>query len=83
MADKTAKNKSTSPAVDKKKKPIKLDSPRWVAPLMIALFVIGLLWVVVYYIAPQAPLIESLGAWNVAIGFALIGFGFVVSTKWK
>jgi hypothetical protein len=66
-----------------KRKAVKIGSPRWVAPLMVTFFVLGLLWIVVYYIAPDAPFLADLSYWNVVIGFVLIGFGFVVSTKWK
>lgn len=67
----------------KNKKPVRIGSPRWVVPLMLALFGIGLLWIIVYYIVPDAPFMASLSYWNVAIGFVLISLGFVVSTKWK
>lgn len=66
-----------------KKKAVRIGSPRWVVPTMLALFGIGLLWIIVYYIVPTAPGISTLGAWNVLIGFVLISIGFVVSTKWK
>lgn len=67
----------------KDKKAVRIGSPRWVVPTMLALFGIGLLWIIVYYIAPSAPGIVNLGAWNVLIGFVLISLGFVVSTRWK
>ena len=65
------------------RKAVKIGPRPWIAPLMIGLFLFGLLWIVVYYIAPDAPFLASLSYWNVVIGFVLIGFGFVVSTKWK
>lgn len=69
---------------DKKdKKPVRIGSPRWVVPTMLALFGIGLLWIIIYYIVPTAPFIGTLGAWNVLGGFILISLGFVVSTQWK
>lgn len=67
----------------KDKTPVRIGSARWVVPTMLALFGIGLLWIIVYYIAPGAPGLVSLGAWNVLIGFVLISLGFVVSTQWK
>lgn len=50
---------------------------------MVTLFVLGLLWVVAWYIAPDAPLLADLGFWNLVGGFVLIALGFVVSTKWR
>ncbi|MFX4294359.1 cell division protein CrgA [Streptomyces bohaiensis] len=72
-----------------RKKPQKIDMRtgggvrRWVAPLMLALFVIGLLWIVVYYVAEGDLPIGAIGAWNIVVGFGFIGAGFVVSTQWK
>ncbi len=59
-------------------------SPRWVAPTMIALLVVGLAWVVLYYVASGSiGFIDDLGAWNVAIGFAFMFSGLMVATRWK
>lgn len=63
--------------------PIKLDGARWIAPLMVACFVIGLMWIVVWYISPDNPIMGPLAGWNVLVGFAFIAAGFVLSTKWK
>src|SRR3954467_7462576 len=30
-------------------------SPRWLAPVMVASWIIGILWIAVYYVAPTAP----------------------------
>ena len=72
------------------RKPVKIGSAPWVAPTMVALFVIGLLWIVVFYIAgDQVPIMNTIGGTtynalvNVLIGFAFITAGFVVSTKWR
>jgi hypothetical protein len=48
---------------------------------MVAFFVIGLAWMVSYYLA--LPLLSSLGGWNVLVGFGFIGAGFVLSTRWR
>lgn len=70
---------------DKKSRttPVKLDSPRWLAPTMVTMFVLGLIWIVAYYVAPDAPLISTLGYWNVVVGFGLFGIGFFLSTRWR
>ena len=80
---KPAKAEAVKKTSKKSKKPVRVGSPRWIVPTMLALFGIGLLWIIVYYIAPDAPGIGGLGAWNVLIGFVLISLGFVVSTRWK
>lgn len=56
---------------------------RWVAPLMLALFLIGLAWIVVFYVTSADFPVGALGNWNIVVGFGFIAGGFVVSTQWK
>jgi uncharacterized membrane protein len=72
---------SSPPPVPKKDVPT--TSPRWLVPVMLACFIIGLLWIVAYYIAPGMPVMSTLGNWNMVIGFGLIMVGFGLSTKWR
>ena len=59
-------------------------SGRWVAPLMVGFFLVGLAWIVIYYIAPDSvPVMKSLGNANLLIGFGLLGGGFITATRWK
>ena len=65
-------------------KPMKFGSPTWWAPVMVVFFVLGLAWIVVYYIAgTDLPLMKDLGWINILIGFGLIGVGFGMSTRWR
>ena len=82
MPESKSRNKGSS-YTPPSRKPVKIGSPRWIAPLMLAFFGIGLLWIVAYYIAPDAIFFPTLSYWNVVGGFVLIALGFVVSTKWK
>ena len=67
-------------ATTKRRKP----SPVWLAPLMLALFVVGILWLVVFYLSEGAmPFIGDLGNLNLLIGFGFIVAGFVLSTQWR
>lgn len=64
--------------------PAKLHSRAWVAPMMVACFLIGLLWIVVFYIAGNdVPGMSALGNWNLLVGFAFIGVGFIAATQWR
>lgn len=59
-------------------------SPVWLAPTMIASFVLGLVWISLYYItAADAPVLRTLGGWNLVGGFALIVAGVVLATNWR
>ncbi|MDT0463140.1 cell division protein CrgA [Streptomyces gibsoniae] len=62
---------------------IKLDSRGWVAPVMLAMFVIGLAWIVVFYVTDGSLPIHALRNWNIVVGFGFIAAGFGVSTQWK
>ncbi len=59
-------------------------NPRWWAPVMVALMVIGLLWVATYYISGshQWP-VPPMGRWNLGAGFALMMAGFMMTTRWR
>lgn len=67
------------------RKVARIGSPSWLAPTMVTLFVVGLAYIVVFYVAgSQVPIMRDLSAIvNVAIGFALIMGGFFLATKWK
>lgn len=57
-------------------------SPSWWAPVMVTLMVIGLVWVVVYYVSQGELPIKSIHAWNLAVGFAFMIAGFAMTTRW-
>ena len=67
------------------RKVAKIGSPSWLAPTMVTLFVIGLTYIVVFYIAgSQIPLMRDLSPLvNVGIGFAFIAGGFFLATRWR
>ena len=58
-------------------------NPRWYAPLMVALMVAGLVWIVVFYITQQQYPIPGLNLWNLGIGFAIAMVGFLMTTRWR
>ncbi len=58
-------------------------SPRWLVPVMLTAFLLGLLWIVLYYLVPTMPVMSELGSWNMLIGFGLIMVGFGLSTRWR
>ena len=65
----------------------KAPSPQWYKVLMVSLMVAGLLWVVATYLAAPAPRggfpIPNIGQWNIAVGFALMMTGFIMTTRWR
>ena len=68
------------PSASRRRKP----SPVWLAPVMLAMFAIGIVWLVTFYIAgADLPLVGGLGNANLLIGFAFIIVGFALSTQWR
>lgn len=58
-------------------------SPHWWAPVMVTLMLIGLAWVVVFYITSERFPVPALGRWNLGVGFAFMMAGFMMTTRWK
>lgn len=83
---KVRKKAATAP-VDRRT-PVKPKSmgpshPLYVA-VMLGLMLIGLLWLVVNYLAgDKIPFMLELGAWNFAVGFAFIIVGQLMTMRWR
>ncbi len=59
-------------------------SPRWLVPTMLGCLLLGLAWVVLYYLTSgSTPLQSGIGAWNLVIGFGLFVAGLGLATKWR
>ena len=59
------------------------SSPVYVG-IMLGLMVLGLLWLVVYYLwGPSIPFVANLGNWNFAIGFSLMIGGLLMTMRWR
>lgn len=83
VRDKVAKKKKITPVVEQMAaEDAKLESPSWLAPVMVANFLIGLIWIVIFYISSTAYPIPGIGAWNMLVGFGFVGIGFSLATRW-
>lgn len=59
-------------------------SPAWVGPTIVVLFLIGVIWLVTYYVTNGGIIGQDwFGRWNVLIGFGFILGGFGLATQWK
>ncbi len=58
-------------------------NPVWFKPVMLGLMVIGLIWVLVFYLSGTNLPIPGIGAWNLAIGFGIAFIGFLMTTRWR
>ena len=85
MPESSSRNKKKTEKVKAEKTPKKprTTSRAWVAPTMLACRLLGLAWLVVFYVAGDSiPLMKDLHNFNLLIGMGLIAVGFVVSTQW-
>jgi hypothetical protein len=59
-------------------------SSPWYIGVMLGLMILGLLWLVVYYLWGQnIPFLAGLGSWNFAIGFTLMIAGLLMTMRWR
>ncbi len=87
-AKKKAARKASAAEVQAQNKRASLTDRRaWVVPTFITCGLLGILWLVVWYITTATgvavPLMSDLGNWNMAIGMGLIAAAFGLSTLWK
>ena len=61
----------------------KVSAP-WVGPTIVVCLVVGLAWIVTYYLSKRFDTRHiRLGAWNLVVGFAFIIAGVTLSTRWR
>jgi len=63
--------------------PKKRVSPPWIGALMVGLFLVGIVWLILFYVSNNAIPVSALGNWNLLVGFGFIVAGFAVSTQWR
>jgi hypothetical protein len=68
-------------------KPKKIKAPasrRWVPPAFITVGLLGVAWLITYYVAgTYIPFMDTLGNWNILIGMGGMAAAFVIATLWR
>lgn len=85
-ADKNKAKRSGESAADRaaKKRVVAPGARRWVAPAFVTVGLLGVAWLVVYYIAGRdVPFMNKLGDWNILIGMGLMAASLGISMLWK
>jgi Cell division protein CrgA len=59
------------------------NNPRWLVPFMVIFFLVGLFWIIVFYVSQTRHPIVGIGAWNMVLGFAFIFTGLILATRWR
>ncbi|WP_246036565.1 cell division protein CrgA [Sinomonas susongensis] len=84
---KTAPKKDARrPKAKKKRRPARVASgptPQWYKYLMFTLMVVGLLWIIVFYVTQGLFPVPAFGNWNILIGFAIAIAGFLMTLRWR
>lgn len=58
------------------------SNPAWFVPLICFFLVVGLIWIVTYYLTSKYP-IPTIGNWNLTVGFGIMFVGFVLCLWWR
>lgn len=57
-------------------------NPTWFLWIMCGLMILGLVWIVVYYLTGASWPIPKIGNWNLLIGFGIMLVGFLMTMWW-
>jgi len=55
----------------------------WFKPVMFGFMLLGLIWIIVFYVSGSTLPIPSLGSWNILVGFGIMFIGFLMTTRWR
>ena len=58
-------------------------NPVWFKPVMFGFMLIGLVWIIVFYVSQSSLPDPALGSWNILIGFGIMFIGFLMTTRWR
>lgn len=58
-------------------------NPVWFLPVMVGFMLLGLVWILVFYISGQSLPIPGIGNWNLAVGLGIALIGFLMTTRWR
>lgn len=58
-------------------------NPVWFKPIMFGLMLVGLGWIVVYYVSGSTLPVPQLGNGNILVGFGILFVGFLMTTRWR
>jgi hypothetical protein len=61
----------------------KTPNPVWFKPVMFGFMLVGLLWIIVFYVSQGVFPIPDLGSWNILVGFGIAFIGFIMTTRWR
>ncbi len=81
MARSNARTKSAAP--EEVRSGDDAPNPIWFKPIMFGLMLLGLAWIIVFYVSQNTLPIPQLRDWNILIGFGILFVGFLMTTRWR
>ena len=61
----------------------KRPSPMWLPVTAVSLIVVGIGWLVVYYLSETLYPVQAWGYWNLAVGFGAMVAALGLLSKWR
>jgi hypothetical protein len=58
-------------------------NPVWFKPVMFGFMLLGLIWIIVFYLSQTQLPVPALGSWNILVGFGIMFIGFLMTTRWR
>ncbi|WP_150307353.1 cell division protein CrgA [Planctomonas psychrotolerans] len=58
-------------------------NPVWFKPVMFGFMLLGLAWIIVYYVSQTGLPVPALGSGNILVGFGIAFIGFLMTTRWR
>jgi len=55
----------------------------WFKPVMFGFMLVGLVWIILFYVSQGSLPVASLGSWNILVGFGIMFIGFLMTTRWR
>ena len=58
-------------------------NPVWFKPVMVGFLLLGLIWIIVFYVSQGQFPIPTIDSWNILVGFGIAMIGFLMTTRWR
>ncbi|RFA17240.1 septation inhibitor protein [Subtercola boreus] len=78
-----AREKTRSQQVVQRTSEESRPNPVWFKPVMFGFMLLGLTWIIVFYVSQGVLPVPGLGSWNILIGFGIAFIGFLMTTRWR
>ncbi|ORC15918.1 MULTISPECIES: cell division protein CrgA [Rothia] len=58
-------------------------TPLWYRVIMFAMILIGIFWIIIFYITQSVYPVPGIGNWNIGIGIGFMMVGLIMTTRWR